>query len=112
MARLYADEDFDLDVVIELRALGHDVLTVQEAGNAGNSDLQVLADAIAMSRAVLTFNRRHFRKLARSTTSHYGIIDCTRDNDVAALSHRIHNAIASVESLANLYIRIVRPNQP
>lgn len=32
MARLYADEDFDYPVVEELRQLGHDVLTVPEAG--------------------------------------------------------------------------------
>ena len=35
MARLYANENFPYQVVIALRALGHDVLTVQEAGNAG-----------------------------------------------------------------------------
>jgi hypothetical protein len=31
MARLYADEDFPLPVVEELRHLGHDVRTVQDA---------------------------------------------------------------------------------
>ena len=35
MARLYADEQYPLPVVEFLRPLGHDVLTVQEAGNAG-----------------------------------------------------------------------------
>ncbi len=35
MARLYADEQFPRQVVEFLRALGHDVLTVQSAGNAG-----------------------------------------------------------------------------
>ncbi len=34
MARLYANENFPRQVVIILRDLGHDVLTVQEAGNA------------------------------------------------------------------------------
>ena len=34
MAFLYADEQFPRQVVILLRALGHDVLTVQEAGKA------------------------------------------------------------------------------
>jgi hypothetical protein len=34
MARFYADEQFPLPVVELLRNLGHDVLTVQEAGNA------------------------------------------------------------------------------
>jgi hypothetical protein len=34
MARFYADEQFPLPVVELLRNLGHDDLTVQEAGNA------------------------------------------------------------------------------
>ncbi len=33
MARLYADEQFPLSVSELLRTMGHDVLTVQEAGN-------------------------------------------------------------------------------
>src|SRR5713101_5262356 len=32
MARLYADEDVDYPAVVQLRSLGHDVLTAQEAG--------------------------------------------------------------------------------
>ncbi len=35
MSRLYADENFDDGVVQELRQLGHDVLTVHQAGKAG-----------------------------------------------------------------------------
>ena len=112
MAQLYADEDFDYDVVIELRGLGHDVITVQEAGNAGGSDADVLAYAMKMSRAVLTFNRRHFRRLARATPSHSGIIDCTRDDDVAALARRIHDAINAGGNLLGKNIRIVKPNKP
>jgi Domain of unknown function (DUF5615) len=43
MARLYADEDFPLPVVEELRRLGHDVRTVQEAGRANQGiDVGVL----------------------------------------------------------------------
>jgi hypothetical protein len=34
MARLYADEDFDHQVVDELRCVGHDVQTVQDAGQS------------------------------------------------------------------------------
>jgi hypothetical protein len=34
MARLYADEQFPREAVLALRNLGHDVLTVQEAGKA------------------------------------------------------------------------------
>jgi len=35
MARLYGDENFPYPVVLALRRLGHDVLTAQEAGKAG-----------------------------------------------------------------------------
>jgi uncharacterized protein DUF5615 len=38
MARFYADEDFDYPVVLELRTLAHDVITVPEAGKAGDDD--------------------------------------------------------------------------
>jgi len=39
MARLYANENFPLQVVEELRRAGHDVLTTREAGKAGNEFL-------------------------------------------------------------------------
>ncbi|HEY9850222.1 MAG TPA: DUF5615 family PIN-like protein [Leptolyngbyaceae cyanobacterium] len=50
-----------------LRALGHDVLTVQEAGNAnqGMPDSDVLAFATSEKRAVLTQNRKDFFRLHR-----------------------------------------------
>ncbi len=38
MARFYADEQFPRIATEHLRLLSHDVLTVQEAGNAGKSD--------------------------------------------------------------------------
>jgi hypothetical protein len=47
MARLYADENVPAALVKLLRLLGHDVLTVQEAGRAGEPDPQVLSDATA-----------------------------------------------------------------
>jgi hypothetical protein len=34
MARLYSNEHFPFPVVEELRRLGHDVLTIQETGQA------------------------------------------------------------------------------
>ena len=58
MAQLYADENFGGRVVQELRRLGHDVLTVQEADRRGRDDAAVLADATAAGRALLTYNRR------------------------------------------------------
>ena len=37
MARLYSNENFPLQVVEELRRLGHDLLTIQETGRANQS---------------------------------------------------------------------------
>jgi len=52
VARFYADEQFPKRVVELLRSLGHDVLTVQEAGNASqkNPDEEVLAFAVSIDR--------------------------------------------------------------
>jgi hypothetical protein len=89
MASLYADENFRYGVVERLRRLGHDVLTVQEAGKNGSPDAQVLADAMAAGRAVLTYNRWHFQGLHRQDPNHAGIISCTPDDDLDALTARI-----------------------
>ncbi len=73
MARLYSNENFPLPVIEELRRLGHDVLTVQETGQAGQStsDEQVLATACAEKRMILTFNRKHFIRLHLQQREHY-----------------------------------------
>jgi len=113
MAKLYADEDFPLPVVEELRRLGHDVLTVQEAGRGGLGidDADVLADAIADQRAVLTHNDVDFKHLHRQAQSHGGIVSCTQDPaDPVGLAQRIHAGIVSITTLANQFVRIVRPN--
>ena len=110
MARLYADEQFPRPVVEYLRNLGHDVLTVQAAGNSGKSDPEVLAFAIADNRAVLTQNRRDFVKLHRSQPNHAGMIICSDDQNFARLAERTHAAIAIEESLPGKLIRVMRPS--
>ena len=114
MARLYADEDFPLPVVEELRRLGHDVLTVQESGrgNQGIDDAQVLTDADGDQRAVLTHNDTDFKCLHRQGRSHRGIVSCTQDpTDSIGLAHAIHHAVMGIADLANQFVRIVRPNR-
>lgn len=113
MARLYADEDFPLPVVEELRRLGHDVRTVQEAGQAGQGvdDAEVLADAAADRRAVLTHNHADFKRLHRQGQLHEGIISCTQALlDHPGLAQRIHDALIAAPNLANQLIRVIRPN--
>jgi predicted nuclease of predicted toxin-antitoxin system len=110
MARLYADEDFDRTVVVELRRLGHDAITIQEdgCGNRGVPDDGVLALAKHIDRAVLTYNRIDFIHLHNQSAEHKGIIVCTRDPDAAALAARIHAAIEGRPSLDGQLLRINR----
>lgn len=111
MARLYADEQYPYPVVECLRTLGHDVLTVQEAGKANQKipDADVLTFATLEQRALLTQNRKDFFKLHRLQPDHAGIIACTNDRDWEALANRIHAAIVAEVSLQGKLIRIVRP---
>ena len=111
MVSLYADEQFPREVSVQLRTMGHDVLTVQEAGNAnvGIPDETVLAFAISGKRAVLTLNRQDFIRLHRATSEHFGIVVCTNDIDRTRMAIQISKAIAAEESLQGKLIRIVRP---
>lgn len=111
MARLYSNENFPLPVVEELRRLGHEVLTVQEAGKADQAipDEDVLAYACAENRAVLTLNRRDFIKRHNAQANHRGIIVCTFDPDFAGQAQRIHTTIELQSSLVSQLIRVNRP---
>jgi len=76
--------------------LGHDVLTVQEAGEAGQSvpDEHVLAFASAKGRALVTLNRKHFIRLHNVNPEHAGIIVCRFDLDFIGQAHRIHGPLS------------------
>ena len=110
MARLYANENFPLAVVEEVRRLGHDVITIQETGKAGQktSDNDVLQYAVADERAVLTLNRRHFIRLHHEHPDHAGIITCTVDSDFLRLAGRIHEAVEAAGDLTGQLIRVNR----
>jgi hypothetical protein len=111
MARLYANENFPLPVVEELRRLGHDVLTIQQTGGAGQAmpDEAVLAYARDTDRALLTLNRKHFVRLHLEQLEHAGILACTFDGDFIRLAQRIDAVVGSQDELAGQLIRISRP---
>jgi hypothetical protein len=111
MARLYSNENFPLPVVEELRRLGHDILTIQETGRAGQAmpDETVLAFARDADRTLLTLNRKHFIRLHREQPTHAGILVCTLDADFIRLAQRVHEAIAANDRLAGQLIRVNRP---
>jgi len=83
VARLYSDEQFPREVSQRLRTMGHNVLTVQEAGNAnlGIPDEAVLKFAVASDRTLLTLNHNDFIRLHRLHPNHAGIIVYTNDSD-------------------------------
>lgn len=111
MARLYTNENFPAKVAAALQELGHDVLTVQEAGNANQSidDAALLSFATEQNRAVITLNRRDFIRLHQADARHAGIIVCTQDPDTERQAHRIHEAIVAMKTLAGQLIRVNRP---
>jgi hypothetical protein len=91
--------------------MGHDILTVQEAGNdnLGIPDDDVLGFAIYDNRAVVTLNRQDFIRLHRANSEHFGIIVCTNDPDRVRMATRLDEAIAAQEPLDGKLIRVVRP---
>ena len=111
MVRFYADEQFPFPVVELLRALGHDVLTVQEAENAGQGipDNEVLAFAISQERSILTINRDDFIRLHRRDSNHFGIIVCTNNRNWEQLAARIDEAVTVERPLQGKLIHVVRP---
>jgi hypothetical protein len=112
VARIYSNENFPLPVVEELRRLGHDVLTVLEAGKAEQSipDDEVLAFATSVGRAVLTLNRKHFFRLHRERPQHAGIIACTFDTDFVGQAARIDGQLQAHTQLHGELLRVNRPN--
>jgi predicted nuclease of predicted toxin-antitoxin system len=110
MANFYADEQFPKNTTLVLRTLGHDVLTVQEAGKANQkiSDEDVLAFATECDRAVLTLNRYDFIRLHKQSANHSGIIACSENTNFTRLAEKIHEAIAPLNGLSQQLIRVYR----
>lgn len=111
MAKFYSNENFPLPAVMALRALGHDVLTSLEAGNANQStpDEAVLSFAAQHERILLTLNRVHFFRLHKIAPGHSGIIACTLDPDFAGLANRIADVCQQNEPLNGKLLRVNRP---
>jgi hypothetical protein len=107
---LYADENFPLRVVEELRRLGHDVITAYEDGRANQSvtDRQLLERATEIGRPLLTLNRVDFKRLHFRFSEHAGIIICTEDPDRVGQAQRIAESIAATGDLAGKLGRVYR----
>lgn len=110
--RFYADENFPLPVVAELRRLGHDILTAFEDGraNQGIEDDKVLARALILCRVVLTNNRVDFNHLHYAGHEHAGIVLCTFDIDFPGQAERIHETCTQASELKGTVTRVNRGN--
>jgi predicted nuclease of predicted toxin-antitoxin system len=110
--RFYADENFPLDVVAELRNLGHDCLTAfeDERANQKIPDEKVLERAAELERAVLTINRIDFRRLHNENSEHAGIVICTFDADFAGQAQRIDEACKDFPEIKGQLVRVFRPS--
>ncbi len=107
--QLYADEDFPLGTVEELRRLGHDVVRVQEDGSSSKPDSEILSRAHSLGRVLLTHNRRDFERLHRTSAPHSGILSATQDpHNHIALAERIHAVLAGI-TLGRWCVRVNRP---
>ena len=115
MTRFYGNENFPRQVVLQLRELGHDVLTSLEAGQANKRipDEEVLAFAASQRRVLLTQNRRDFLRIHKAMSApHTGIVLCTADAEFLQQANRISEAVFPHEgNLDNLLIRVNRPAQ-
>lgn len=109
--RFYADENFALAVILQLRRLGHDVLTAFEDGRANQKipDDKVLKRAAELGRAVLTVNRKDFKRLHDADNNHAGIFICTFDADFGGQANRINDACLNMPEINTRLIRIYRP---
>ncbi|QIF05868.1 DUF5615 family PIN-like protein [Roseimicrobium sp. ORNL1] len=112
MASFYANENFPLQVVEHLRALGHDVLTSHDAGQANQAipDEEVLDYATNVGRIVVTLNRRDFILLHRRHPNHAGIVVCTVDADFSGQAQRVRDAVCAVEGMRSQLVRVNRPS--
>jgi predicted nuclease of predicted toxin-antitoxin system len=77
-ARLYLDEDVIPELARVLRSAGHDAVSSHELGALGATDEEQLVRAATEGRALLSFNFRHFIRLAREWSDvgrhHAGIV--------------------------------------
>ena len=104
--KLLLDEMYSRMIARELRARGHDVISVHEAPGSGTADEQVFDLARDEERAVVTENVRDYRPLAEALLSlgesHFGLVFTTEKrwprSDPGRLITALDNLLASKSS--------------
>jgi predicted nuclease of predicted toxin-antitoxin system len=99
--RLYLDQDVDVGLAIRLIGQTYNTVTTRDAGNLGNSDEEQLEYAVNNQMAILTHNRKHFRRLHRDYLRlgqhHCAIIVSTRVS-LDELERRLLNLLRNVSA--------------
>jgi uncharacterized protein with PIN domain len=98
--QLLLDEDSQAKYLVSLlRAVGHDVITVNEAGLGGRPDANVLDYARQQARVLLTRNCDDFEELHQAKPTHPGILAVYQNPDLAKnMSYQsIVGAISNLE---------------
>jgi predicted nuclease of predicted toxin-antitoxin system len=111
--QFYSNENFPIVMVNLLRAVGHDVLTSYEAGQANQRipDDRVLDYAAATNRILITENRQDFIDLHRSKSNHPGIIIFKADRDyVGKIEAMTYFLTEDSRPLENRLIRVMKQN--
>jgi putative protein kinase ArgK-like GTPase of G3E family len=111
--RLLLDEDSQGRILVRLlRAAGHDVVTVEEAGLRAQGDPEVFAHAQRERRVVLTRNGRDFQVLHEANPGHGGVLVEHQDRNPAKnmneadLVRAIGNLEASGWDIAGQFVAI------
>jgi hypothetical protein len=70
--------------------------------------IRLFSLATELGRAILTLNRKDFKRLHLQVADHAGIIICTEDPDRLGQAQRIIDSIANLEELQGQVIRVYR----
>lgn len=72
--RLYLDQMFQTEVAARLRAQGHDVIRAKEVGQDRADDREILSQAIAQSRILITLDEHFGDWVVLPLSRHPGVI--------------------------------------
>lgn len=110
MASFYTNENLPIKIAQYLRQMGHNVLTLHEAGKANQRipDEDVLAFAAQSGRILLTLNRWDFIVLHTKSTQHAGIMVCTQNPNLLQQAEQIDKAVTEAGNMKEILIRVNR----
>lgn len=114
--RVYTDEDVNVHLVRQLQALGYDIVSCRDEGNAaqGHGDEWQLQFAVRQGRAILTYNIADFMALdtawKASGRRHHGIIVAENSTPIGQLVRRTRHHLDTVspEYQRNMLLYLAR----